>query len=270
MSVRLQKFLAAQGMGSRREIEGWIRDEQIRCNGKTAVLGDQVKEGDSLTVKGRYYKVIAQAYLNRKVLMYHKPEGVITTRHDPEGRRTVFDHLPRLGSGRWIAVGRLDINSIGLLLFTNDGKLANALMHPSNEVVRKYAVRVNGRVSAEALENMRRGVMLDDGMANFDDIKYTGGEKTNQWYEVTLREGRNREVRRLFGSQDLLVGRLIRIQYGPVSLPKWLGRGRYQDLDKNQIHQLLRAVGLDKATDEDEKLKLVAHHPRHKRRSKKR
>ncbi|MCB1757481.1 MAG: pseudouridine synthase [Gammaproteobacteria bacterium] len=269
MAVRLQKFLANAGLGSRREIEGWIRDEQIRCNGRLAVLGDQVSEGDDLTIKGRYHKVVSQGYVNRKVIMYHKPEGEITTRDDPEGRRTVFERLPKLGTGRWIAVGRLDINSLGLLLFTNDGELANALMHPSREVIRKYAVRVKGQVTAENLEQMRQGVMLEDGMANFEDIRHTGGERSNQWYEVTLKEGRNREVRRLFASQDLQVSRLIRVQYGPIALPKWLGRGRFHDLDKNQIHLLLRAAGLDKAASDDAMLKLVAVHPRHKRRSKK-
>ncbi|HBR97324.1 MAG TPA: 23S rRNA pseudouridylate synthase B [Gammaproteobacteria bacterium] len=267
MSVRIQKFLANAGMGSRREIEGWIRDGLIRCNGKEAVLGDQVQGGDELKINDRFYKVVMQAYRSRKVLMYHKPEGEICSRADPEGRRTVFDRLPKLGSGRWIAVGRLDISSLGLLLFTNDGELANALMHPSREVVRKYAVRVNGEVSEEILQRLRTGVMLEDGMANFDDIRHSGGEGANQWYEVRLHEGRNREVRRLFASQELQVSRLIRIQYGPIALPKWLGRGQYRDVDKHLVHQLLRQVQLDKPAEQDDLLKLVPQHPRHRRKS---
>ncbi len=270
MAVRLQKFLANAGLGSRREIEGWISAQQIRQNGQLAILGQQVSEGDDLTIKGRFYKVVSRGYINRKVLIYHKPEGEICTRSDPDGRRTVFDKLPRLVNDRWIAVGRLDINSLGLLLFTNDGELANALMHPSNEVERRYAVRVMGRVNDETLARLKEGVLLDDGMASFDEIKHTGGEGSNQWYEVLLKEGRNREVRRLWQSQELMVSRLIRIQYGPVILPKWLGRGRFADLDKPQIHALLHKVGLDKAVSKDAMLKLVPVHPRHKRRGKKR
>lgn len=270
MAVRLQKFLAAAGLGSRREIEGWIKEELIRLNGKMAVLGDQVQEGDDLTVKGRFHKVVAQEGFNRKVIAYHKPEGEITSRTDPEGRRTVFDRLPKLQTSRWIAVGRLDINSLGLLLFTTDGHLANALMHPSSEVVRKYAVRVNGQVTDEMLENMRQGVELDDGVASFDTIIHTGGDRSNQWYDVSLKEGRNREVRRLFASQDLMVSRLIRVQYGPVHLPKWLGRGKFADVDERSLKALLKSVNVDEKASADDKLKLVSVHPRHKRKSKKR
>ena len=269
MAVRLQKFLANAGLGSRREIEGWIRDGEIRLNGQEAVLGDQVGAGDQLTVKGRYYKAVPQEGMRRKVLMYHKPEGEITSRNDPEGRRTVFDRLPKLGSGRWIAVGRLDINSLGLLRFTNDGELANSLMHPSSQISRKYAVRLNGEVTDAAINNMKEGVVLEDGEARFDSITHTGGDKANQWFDVTLREGRNREVRRLFASQDLLVSRLIRVQYGPIALPKWLGRGRYEDLSPQQIDLLLKVAGLDKKAAQ-EHLRLVPVHPRHRRRSRRR
>ncbi len=270
MGVRLQKFIANAGMGSRREVERWIKGGLIRRNGHEAVLGDQVKAGDNLTINKLFYRVVSQGYINRKVLVYHKPEGEICTNSDPEGRKTVFDRLPKLGSGRWIAVGRLDINSLGLLLFTNDGELANRLMHPSSEIERKYSVRVMGEVSDDVLENLRQGVMLEDGKAHFDMIKHTGGEGINQWYDVTLKEGRNREVRRLWESQGLMVSRLIRVQYGPIHLPKWLGRGKFADLDKTQIHNILRRVGLDQTVNDDDMLKLVAVHPRHKRRSKKR
>ncbi len=270
MGVRLQKFIANAGMGSRREVEGWIKEGLIRRNGHEAILGEQVEEGDDLTINKRFYRVASQGYVNRKVLIYHKPEGEICTTSDPEGRRTVFDHLPKLRAGRWIVVGRLDINSLGLLLFTNDGELANKLMHPSSEVERKYSVRVMGEVSDGMLENLKQGVMLEDGIASFDDIKHAGGEGINQWYDVILKEGRNREVRRLWESQDLVVSRLIRVQYGPIYLPKWLSRGKFADLDKTQIHLLLRKVGLDQAVSNDDMLKLIPVHPRHKRRRKKR
>ena len=270
MSVRLQKFLANAGMGSRREIEGWIREGLIRLNQKEAILGDQVSEGDDLTINKRFYKVVMQGYVNRKVLIYHKPEGEICTRDDPEGRRTVFDKLPKLGAGRWIVVGRLDINSLGLLLFTNDGDLANRLMHPSSEIERKYSTRIMGTASDEVLARLTQGVELEDGLAKFDLIRHTGGEGFNQWYDVSLKEGRNREVRRLWESQELTVSRLIRVQYGPITLPKWLGRGKFADLDKAQIHALLHRVGLDKAVSDESMLKLVPVHPRHKRRAKKR
>lgn len=269
MAERLQKFLAAAGLGSRREIEGWIKEGLIRVNGAVANLGDPARSGDELVVKGRFYKVLPQAENHRRVLMYHKPEGEITSRNDPEGRRSVFDRLPRLSSGRWVAVGRLDINSIGLLLFTTDGELANALMHPSSEITRKYAVRVNGEVTPEILQALSEGVMLEDGLAAFDSIKHTGGEKSNQWYDVVLREGRNREVRRLFNSQGLQVSRLIRIQYGPINLPKWLGRGRYHDIEDKALQNLLKAVNMDKTENSKDCLRLVSVHPRHKRRARK-
>lgn len=268
MSVRLQKFLANSGLGSRREIEDWIRQGIIRCNGHEAVLGEQVKAGDRLTINKRFYKVVEQDYVDRKVLLYHKPEGEVCTRSDPEGRKTVFNRLPKLQNGRWVVVGRLDINSMGLLLFTNNGELANRLMHPSHEVERKYSVRVMGEVTDQILENLKNGVLLDDGMAHFDEIRFSGGEGANQWYDVSLKEGRNREVRRLWESQGLKVSRLIRVQYGPVRLPKWLNRGKFTDLDKTQIHALLRSVGLDHSTSTDDRLKLVPVHPRHSRKRK--
>jgi len=269
VAERLQKILANTGLGSRRELEGWITEGQVNVNGKTAQLGDKASIDDNLTVKGRFYRVVADAPDQRRVLMYHKPLGELTTRHDPEGRKTVFDRLPNLPSGRWISVGRLDINTLGLLLLTDDGELANALMHPSSGLEREYAVRVNGQVTQEMLDRLSSGVELEDGPAKFDRIRHDGGEGSNQWYRVVLREGRNREVRRLWESQNLQISRLIRVRYGPVFLPKWLGRGRFEALENAQVIDLLKAAGLDKSHG-NAALRVVPVHPRHKRKAKRR
>ena len=206
MAERLQKILANTGLGSRRELESWIKAGEIRLNGQTAQLGDRATLDDDLVVRGMNYKVVSDDQDTRRVLLYHKPLGEITSRDDPEHRKTVFDRLPRLHHGRWIAVGRLDINTLGLLLLTNDGELANALMHPSSELERHYAVRINGRVSPDVLERLRTGVELDDGPARFEKISAEAeGDGSNQWFRVTLKEGRNRMVRRLWESQDLTV-----------------------------------------------------------------
>jgi len=267
MSERLQKILANTGFGSRRELEGWITEGLIRINGREAKLGDRATLNDDLVIKGRFYRVVADDQRNaRQVLMYHKPLGELTTRDDPEGRRTVFDRLPRLAQGRWISVGRLDINTLGLLLLTNDGQLANALMHPSSEIEREYAVRVNGRVSPEVLNNLRNGVELEDGLAKFEKVKSDeAGEGSNQWFSVTVKQGRNRIVRRLWESQDLQVSRLIRTRYGSVSLPKWLSRGKMELLEDNDISTLSKLAGLD--TRPTDHLRIVPVHPRHKRKA---
>jgi 23S rRNA pseudouridine2605 synthase len=178
--------------------------------------------------------------------MYHKPEGQICTRHDPENRETVFQHLPKLRKGRWIMIGRLDINTSGLLLFTTDGELANRLMHPSSEIERQYAVRVLGKVDEEILARLKKGVKLEDGMAKFDIIMDAGGEGANHWYQVVIKEGRNREVRRLWESQGLTVSRLIRVRYGAIHLPKSLRLGMIQDLNVDEINLLRESVGLSK------------------------
>lgn len=269
MAERLQKILANTGLGSRRELETWISAGEVRLNGQVAKLGDRAALDDDLVVKGIYYKVVSDDQQLRRVLVYHKPLGEVTTRDDPEKRRTVFDNLPRLHHGRWIAVGRLDINTLGLLLMTNDGELANALMHPSSELERQYAVRVNGRVSPEVIERLATGVELDDGPAKFDKIiAEADTEHANQWFRVTLKEGRNRMVRRLWESQDLQVSRLIRTRFGSVALPRWLARGKVHELTPHEIEDIARAAKLEPRPPA--KLRLIPVHPRHRRKAQQR
>jgi 23S rRNA pseudouridine2605 synthase len=239
---KLQKILARAGYGSRRELEGWIADGRVRVNGERARIGARVSSHDVIQVDGRR---LAGRVLGRqrvRVLRYHKTVGELCSRRREVDRPSVFDALPALKLGRWISVGRLDLNSSGLLLFTNDGGLAHRLMHPSSELVREYAVRVRGSVSAEALRALQRGVELEDGPGRFDEIVDKGGEGSNHWYHVTLREGRNREVRRLWASQGVQVSRLTRVRYGPVSLPRALARGRWDELCEDEIAALTKAA----------------------------
>ncbi|HUM95074.1 MAG TPA: pseudouridine synthase, partial [Candidatus Competibacter sp.] len=242
MSERLQKFLARAGLGSRRQIEDWVRQGRISVNGSPARLGLQVGEADRIQIDGKPVSARSERPA-RRVLAYYKPVGEMTTRRDPEGRPTVFERLPWLRDGRWIAVGRLDLNTQGLLLLTNDGELANRLMHPSSQVEREYAVRVLGGVALETLKRLQQGVSLDDGLARFDEIREAGGEGANRWYHVILREGRNREVRRLWESQGVTVSRLIRVRYGPIVLRRGLHPGRWDELDDAQLRALMAAVG---------------------------
>ncbi|RJQ48311.1 MAG: 23S rRNA pseudouridine(2605) synthase RluB [Gammaproteobacteria bacterium] len=244
MSERLQKLLAHAGYGSRREIEDWIKAGRVKLNGVAARLGDTAGPDDAITLDDVPVQAHRLSGVKRRVLMYYKPEGEMCTRSDPEQRATVFDKLPPLRKGRWIMVGRLDINSSGLLLFTTDGELANRLMHPSHELEREYAVRVLGQVDQAMLRRLKQGVTLDDGPAHFDSIVDAGGEGANRWYHVTLREGRKREVRRLWESQGVKVSRLTRVRFGPITLPRGLHRGQHKELDEEQLAPLLQSVGL--------------------------
>ncbi len=241
---KLQKLLARMGLGSRRQLEEIIKTGRISINGTVATLGDRATPNDEIRVDGRLVRVKAEREKRRRVIAYYKPEGEICSTNDPQGRPIVFDRLPKLSNDRWIMVGRLDINSSGLLLFTNDGDLAHRLMHPSSEISREYAVRVLGEVTPEIARNLTQGVMLEDGMAKFEDIKEGGGTGVNKWYHVTLKEGRNREVRRMFESQTLKVSRLIRTRYGTMNLPKELRTGRFIELDAKEISKLCETVGL--------------------------
>ncbi|BCX89963.1 23S rRNA pseudouridine2605 synthase [Methylomarinovum tepidoasis] len=235
---RLQKVLAHAGLGSRRQIEQWIRDGEVQINNRPARLGERWHVGDKVRVRGRPLNLDRRLGAQTRILLYHKPVGEVVTRRDPEGRPTVFEHLPKLPKGRWVTVGRLDINTEGLLLLTNDGELANRLMHPSRELAREYAVRVYGRVSDEMLEKLQRGVELEDGPARFETLEAAGGEGANTWYKVTLKEGRNRIVRRLWEAVGATVSRLIRVRYGPVVLPPGLKAGRFVELTPKEVARL--------------------------------
>lgn len=230
---KLQKALADAGLGSRREMERLIEAGSVTVNGATAKLGDRVTAEDILRVDGR--QVRRESTGTPRVLMYHKVAGEIVSRDDPEGRPTVFHRLPHLNQGRWIAVGRLDFNTEGLLLFTTSGELANRLMHPRYEIEREYAVRVIGELEAEAILQLQNGVELEDGPAKFDLLQDEGGTGTNHWYRVRIREGRNREVRRMFEAVGVTVSRLIRVRYGAVSLPKSLPRGKRMELTPEEV-----------------------------------
>ncbi len=244
-SIKLQKHLAQLGIASRREAEQLIAAGRVSVNGHRAVIGQRVTENDVVRVDGRIVSGLGQVSNKTRILIYNKPEGEICTTDDPQGRPTVFDHLPPLKHGRWIQVGRLDVNTQGLLLFTNNGDLAHGLMHPKSQIERVYAVRVHGEVTEGMKERLRRGVMLEDGLARFERIVDAGGEGRNHWYHVSLREGRNREVRRLWASQGVEVSRLIRIAFGPVTLPRDLPRGRWRYLSVAEGKQLADCIGLE-------------------------
>ena len=247
MTEKLQKLLAHAGLGSRREIEGWISAGRVSVNGQIAELGARAGENDVIRVDGHVISKTRLHHRRCRVLAYHKPIGEVTTRSDEAGRATVFDSLPGIRNGRWIAIGRLDINTSGLLLFTNDGELANRLMHPSYTIEREYAVRVLGEVTREQLKAMTDGVELEDGVARFTTLRDGGGEGANHWYHVTLEEGRNREVRRLWESQGITVSRLTRVRYGPIILHRSLRPGKWEELSAENISLLRQAVGLEAA-----------------------
>jgi 23S rRNA pseudouridine2605 synthase len=239
---RLQKLLAAAGLGSRREIEGWIVAGRIRVNGAPARLGDRAGPTDAVELDGQRV-ALRTAARQPRVLLYHKPEGEMVTRSDPGGRPTVFARMPAIPGGKWVAVGRLDINTAGLLLLTDSGELANRLMHPRYEVEREYAVRILGELTEEDRRRLLSGVQLGDGMARFDRLEPSGAaEGANRWYRVVLREGRNREVRRLLEALGRKVSRLLRVRYGPVSLPRDLRPGRWIELDAQSVASIVNAA----------------------------
>lgn len=244
LEERLHKVLANAGLGSRRMLEQRIQSGEVQLNGNPAEIGASVHAGDRVILDGKPYVVATDNRDETEALVYHKPEGVLTTRDDPEGRPTVFEQLPDLQGARWVAVGRLDINTTGLLLLTTDGELANALMHPRNGLEREYLCRVHGEVPDEVLERLKAGVELEDGAARFDDVTVISRGGSHSWFRVVIREGRNREVRRLWDSQGFLVSRLKRIRYGQIELPRTLRRGEWLQLDAETIRQLRETSGI--------------------------
>jgi len=247
VSERLQKALARAGYGSRRKLETMISEGRVSVNGSIAVLGTKIEKEDTVVLDGQLVPPAMLFEQARLVIAYHKPEGEVCTRNDPEGRPTIFDRLPKIAQGRWIAVGRLDINTSGLILLTTDGELANRLMHPSSGIDREYLVRVHGDVTEEQLERLVDGVILDDGPARFTDIvrhPEADPDRRNQWFYVALMEGRNREVRRLWESQGLQVNRLKRVRYGCIFLPSFLKQGHFVELGQKEVDDLGKLVDL--------------------------
>lgn len=243
---KLQKVLARAGIGSRREMEKAIAAGQVSVNGKTAKLGDRVSLKDKIAYNGQPISLDTREQQRLRVLLYNKPEGEICSRHDPEGRRTVYDKLPKLKIGRWISVGRLDFNTSGLLLFTNDGELANRLMHPSSNIDREYLVRIQGDVEDDMIKTLKQGVLLDDGIAKFTDIVAGSTEGSNLWFYCVVMEGKNREVRRLWESQGVRVSRLKRVRYGNIFIPSHVRVGQWVELQDGEIGDLCETAGLNR------------------------
>ena len=241
---RIQKALARQGLGSRRQIEAWISEGKIQLNGDIAKLGDHVQPGDTVMYTGRKIIIKSTELKIPRVIAYHKPEGQVCTRQDPEGRPTIYENLPGLKHSRWVAIGRLDLNTSGLILLTDEGELANLLMHPSSQIEREYAVRTLGTASEEMLKMLTHGVQLEDGLARFEEIVDSGGQGANHWYHVMLMEGRNREVRRMWEAVGLKVSRLMRVRFGPVILNKSQRPGVTRELTAKQVIELASMVGL--------------------------
>lgn len=242
MKTRIHKILADHGIGSRRGIESLIKQRKVKVNGELATLGQLVSEHDIFEVEGRTVRLSKKDPSKKRILMYNKKVGEISSRNDPDHKKTIFDSLPKLKSGRWVSVGRLDINTSGLILFTNDGSLANQLMHPSSNIEREYIARVHGQVTDQILNNLTKGVKLEDGFAKFTDVQ--GGRKgnTNQWFAMVIMEGRTREVRRLWESQGLEISRLKRVRYGSLFLPASLKQGAFKELSKSEISALEHQV----------------------------
>ena len=242
MKTRIHKILADHGIGSRRGIESLIKQRKVKVNGELATLGQLVSEHDIFEVEGRTVRLSKKDPSRKRILMYNKKVGEISSRNDPDHKKTIFDSLPKLKSGRWVSVGRLDINTSGLILFTNDGSLANQLMHPSSNIEREYIARVHGQVTDQILNNLMKGVKLEDGFAKFTDVQ--GGRKgnTNQWFAMVIMEGRTREVRRLWESQGLEISRLKRVRYGSLFLPASLKQGAFKELSKSEISAIEHQV----------------------------
>ena len=240
MKTRIHKVLADHGVGSRRGIESLIRQKKVLVNGSLATIGQLVSERDIFQVEGKTIKLSKKDPTQKRILMYNKKVGEISSRNDPDHKNTIFDSLPRLRSGRWVSIGRLDINTSGLILFTNDGALANKLMHPSSNIEREYVARVHGNVTDNIIENLVEGVDLEDGFAKFTDVQ--GGRKgnTNQWFAMVIMEGRTRDVRRLWESQGLEISRLKRVRYGNLFLPAHLKQGAFKELTKGEVNALER------------------------------
>ena len=267
---RIHKVLSNAGLGSRRQIEGWIRDGRIKVNGKPAGIGDRILLSDRISLDDKPIKLQSVIPTTTRMLAFYKPAGLISTRNDPEGRKTVFDDLPRLTKGRWINIGRLDINTTGLLLFTNNGELANRFMHPSSNIEREYAARTLGTATDRQLDMLREGIMLEDGQAGFSTIIDVGGEGANHWYHVVLTEGRNREVRRLWESQGLKVSRLIRVRYGSYQLPRKKRPGESWELEQKDIDALMQDIGVEPAPVETAQVPVAPQKPESKKTDKRR
>jgi 23S rRNA pseudouridine2605 synthase len=236
---RIQKVLAQSGFGSRREIEKAIVDERVLVNNKIAKIGQSIIPTDKIVFKGKLIRLNTSNNLPR-VLIYHKPDGELVSENDPGGRKTVFQNLPKIKQGKWISIGRLDFNTSGLLIFTSYGELANKMMHPKYEVDREYSVRVLGELSNDQMKELESGIVLEDGNAKFESINFEGGEGSNKWYRVVLKEGKNREVRRMFKHFDMTVSRLIRVRFGIVILPSHLKRGMHTELTQAEVSRLLQ------------------------------
>ncbi|MCK5386695.1 MAG: pseudouridine synthase [Gammaproteobacteria bacterium] len=252
MDEKLQKVLARAGIGSRREMERWIEQGRVKVNDQVATIGDRVSDKDKIKVDNKFITQ-RRTQVQQRVIAYHKPVGEVCTRNDPEGRTTIFKNLPKLKSGRWISIGRLDLNTSGLLLLTTDGELANKLMHPSSEIEREYAVRILGEASPEIIKELKTNVSLDDGDAHFVDVKAAGGQGANHWYHVILKEGRNREVRRLWEYFGFAVSRLMRIRYGDIKLERRVRPSKSEDLTDKEMIALYQSVGLNYVVTEPKK-----------------
>ncbi|GLQ30772.1 23S rRNA pseudouridine(2605) synthase RluB [Litoribrevibacter albus] len=246
MKERIQKVLSQIGLGSRREVERWITEGRIKVGETVAQLGDRIDSRDQVFLDGRKVELKGLDEGQCRVLIYNKPEGEVCTRNDPDGRPTVFDRLPKVKGQRWISVGRLDVNTTGLLLFTTDGELANKLMHPSTGIDREYLCRIHGEVDEPMVNRLLEGVLLEDGMAQFTDVVHGGGEGRNQWFYVCLMEGRNREVRRLWESQGVEVNRLKRVRYGSVFMPSECKVGTWVEMPNKEVNELRTRLGMSK------------------------